>query len=193
MWDYKKGLPPLEKPVLQPYIIFKSYEDIYSTDIDGFPYFVVVSGELEKTDKFTIAGQKGLYTLKGYDNDKKTIMTKLDKTLDISERQTSDVKEHYLAWGMKTEADKVKTNYRWGIVEFNIEGRLNKNQIIQCNGFIMKITALEKNDNGIIDIYGEHIHHNILIPIYPFVHQNEIIEWYYNMQDVWLRQVKEIK
>lgn len=193
MWNYKNGLPPLEKPILKKPINFQQHNSIYSTDIDGFPYFLIVSDELKYTNKFVVAGQLGLYTLKSYKDQEKILNSKMDKIVNISDRKVESVKEHYAAWGMKKEAEKIKTNYRWDDNNFYIEGKLSKNQVIQYQGFIMKITHLEKDEDGIINIYGEHIDYNVMIPIYPYKKNGVIIEWYYDMLDVWLRQVKEIE
>lgn len=191
MWQYKNGLPPINKPTLGEPVELREKDTIYETGIDGFPYFIATPTLLKHINKFVIAGQSGLYSLKSFDTNSKTLTAKVDKTLNINDRFTTDVKEHFKAWGMKKEAELVKTNYRLGALEFNIDGKLSKGQTVQVGGLTLKIADLQKSEDKVIDILIDIVHHDIMIPIFPYVANGNVVDWYYDMKDVWIRQAKE--
>lgn len=198
-WDYKNGLPPLKKAKLGDEFDFISGEKVFKTNIDGFPYVVldVDLDLLKPKNKFSIEGEQGMYTVTSIDIDRKTLEAKMDKVLDLTERTVRKVKDYYNGWGMKKEAEKVKANYHWGYasawvrVELCIEGKLSKNQVVQYNNDIVKITDLVKSEDGIVNIIGEFIHRKQVRVVYPYKEYGEVKCWYEDIREVWLRQSKE--
>lgn len=197
-WDYKNGLPPLKKAKLGDEFEFISGEEVFKTNIDGFPYVVLDTDfeMLNKKDKFSIEGEQGMYTVTLVDIDRKTLEAKMDKVLDLTERTVKKVKDYYIGWGMIKEAERVKANYHWGYasawvgVELCIEGKLSKNQVVQYNNDIVKIADLVKSEDGIVNIIGEHINREQVQPVYPYKESGEVKEWYEDMRDVYLKQAK---
>jgi len=192
-WDYKNGLPPLKKAKLHHEFEFLDNEEVYTTNIDGFPY-ALYDGDYIEGDKVTFHGEFGMYTVKKIDHDKKHIELKMDKVLQLNDRTVEAVKNHYIGWGMTKEADKVKANYLWTYtssfvtVQLSIEGKLSKNQVVQFNKDIVKITELKKYPDGITTIIGQIIPKTIVYALYPYIKNGEVICWYEDVGMVWMRQ-----
>jgi len=198
-WNYKNGLPPLKKAKLGDEFEFLESEEIFKTNIDGFPYIVLESftQELNKKDKFSIEGEQGMYTVTSIDFDRKVLEAKVDKVLDLTERTVNKIKDYYIGWGMKKEAEKVKANYLWnngsniGGCELAVEGKLSKNQVVQFHEWIIKITNLKKNEDGLIEIDGDFVDRWEVSSVYPYKEYGEVKGWYDDYADVLLRQVTE--
>lgn len=197
-WNYKNGLPPLNKTKLDDEFEFLDNEEVYTTNIDGFPY-VLYHGDYSEGDKVTLEWEFGMYTVKKIDHDKKHVELKMDRVLQLNDRTVEAVKSHYIAWGMVKEAEKVKANYVWTYassftnIDLVIDGKLSKNQIVQYNNEILKITDLIKYENGLVIIKGQFYITYTIQPLYPYIKNGEVICWYEDMKDVWLRQVKDYK
>ena len=195
-WNYENGLPPLKKAKLYDEFEFLDNEAVYTTNIDGFPY-VLYDGDYFEGDKVTFHGEFGMYTVKKIDHDKKHVELKMDKVLQLNDRTVEAMKSHYIGWGMTKEADKVKPNYLWtyaslfGVVGLSIEGKLSKNQVVQFNKDIVKITELKKYPDGITTIIGQIIPKTIVFALYPYIKNGEVICWYEDMKDAWLRQARD--
>ena len=201
-WNYENGLPPLKKAKLYDEFEFLDNEAVYTTNIDGFPY-VLYDGDYYEGNKVAFHGEYGMYTVKKIDHDKKNVELKMDKVLQLNDRTVEAVKSHYIGWGMTKEADKVKPNYLFESwiydneikdfttkkIEFVIDGKLSKNQSIQYQG-IHKIINIQKNEDGLFEIFAEPYVTTIIFPLYPYIKNGEIICWYEDMKDVWLRQAK---
>jgi len=193
-WDYNNGLPPLKKAKLHDEFEFLDNEEVYATNIDGFPY-VLYDGDYDEGDKVAFHGEFGMYTVKKIDHDKKHIEFKMDKVLQLNDRTVEAVKSHYLGWGMTKEVGKVKANYVWTYassftnIDLVIDGKLSKNQIVQYNNDILKITDLIKYENELVIIKGEFYITSTIQPLYPYIKNSEVICWYEDMKDVYLRQV----
>lgn len=198
-WDYSKGLPNIKKHrQIQEFEIMDD-EKLYTTNIDGFPYLLE-----DETIKYFKVGNKiaidseiGLYTVKSVDEENYHVELKLDKILDITSRTVDMVAEHYIGWGMKPEAEKVKCNYLWTYqssfvdVKLNIEGKLSKNQVVQFNNDIIKITELVKNEEKQFVIVGEHVKYDTVTPLFPYIKNGEIKCFYDDIGDVYLKQARD--
>lgn len=191
-------LPPLQKPTLSDKIDI-SLGEIFETGVDGIPYVFVKSENVENVEnllktKFPVefVGNVGLYTLKSIDFTAKTMTFKHNKTTLLMERRIDFLREHYKAWGMKKESENIKPNYRIELVEYNIEGKLSKNQVIMDGNFYMKINNLVKSEDGITNVKFDYILPDILEPAYPYKVNNQVVCWYRDIKDVWVRQAREV-
>lgn len=201
MYTHKDLLPPLEKPKLSSALtLYNEDKNIIYTNVDGAPYFINYGQDLSKKKKFYLLFEHGseetLYTIKN--NSDNQLEAKIDKTISLTDRKIEEVKDHYEKWGMKKEADRVKTNYMLNGYELNINGKLSLNQVFSfktCSSMVLhgKITKLEKNDQGVINIEYDRIETEICLPVFPYVKNNKVICWYNDMKDVWLRQVQYLK
>ena len=194
-WNYSNGLPPLNKPELDEEYKFSADENVWKTNVDGFPYIVLSDNELlNKKNKFSFYNEQGMYSVTFVDNHSKVLEAKMDKVLDLTERTVEKVKEHYMGWGMKKEAEKVKSNYIWSLgyglggIELVVEGKLSKNQVIQYNDWIIKITELNKNEYGLIEIIGEHVDRQLVQPVYPYEENGKVVNWFMDRKDVLVKQ-----
>ena len=199
-WNYKNGLPTLKKAKLHAEFEFLDNEEVYTTNIDGFPY-VLYDGDYLEGDKVAFHGEFGMYTVKNIDHDKKHVELKMDKVLQLNDRTVEAMKSHYIGWGMTKEADKVKPNYlfeSWVYdkemkdctikkLEFVIDGKLSKNQNIQHQG-IHKITDIQKNEDGLFEIFAEQYVTTTIFQLYPYIKNGEVICWYEDVGMVWMRQ-----
>lgn len=203
-WDYKNGLPPLQKKRLDDKFELLDNEVVLKTNIDEFPYLVELLDMryLEPKVKFSITGEAGLYTVKSVDLEKQTLEAKMDKTLDLTGRTVAQVRSYYDGWGMKKEAEKIKANYIWkdmrfnimsnkSFIELNIDGKISKNQVVQYRNAIIKITDLIKNEEGLIEIHGEPVDRYHVQAVFPYKKNGEFVCWYEDVVDVWLRQAVE--
>lgn len=71
-----------------------------------------------------------------------------------------------------------------------IDGKLSKNQNIQYQE-IHKITNIQKNEDGVFEIFAEPYVTTIIFQLYPYIKNDEVICWYEDMKDVYLHQVKD--
>ena len=197
-WDYNNGLPPLKKAKLHDEFEFLDNEEVYATNIDGFPY-VLYDGDYDEGYKVAFHGEFGMYTVKKIDHDKKYVELKMDKVLQLNDRTIDSVKSHYIGWGMTKESDKVSATYVWNNLDAEttdiklvIDGKLSKNQNIQYGG-IYKIKDMQKNEDGLFEIFAEQYVTTTIFQLYPYIKNREVICWYMDIGTVWLRQAKDSK
>jgi len=164
MITHENLLTPLAKPQLGMEVKFLSGDVILHTNIDGIPYALSApqhkEEKLHQNDRVTFEGANEVYTVKKISYNKNILEAKLDKVLQLGEREIETLKAQYESWNEKNIADKLKSNYILGLdsgktAEFVIEGKLSKNQVIRYKNYLLKITELVKLDSGLTSIIGE--------------------------------------
>jgi len=201
MITHENLLTPLAKPQLGMEVKFLSGDVILHTNIDGIPYALSApqhkEEKLHQNDRVTFEGANEVYTVKKISYNKNILEAKLDKVLQLGEREIETLKAQYESWNEKNIADKLKSNYILGLdsgktAEFVIEGKLSKNQVIRYKNYLLKITELVKLDSGLTSIIGEKIPFKTLSDIYPYKVNNNIHAWYFDRRDVLIREGMEV-
>ena len=169
------------------------YDAVYRTNVDGIPYVLIDESkdELVIKTKYVMKGNQGMYTLMSVDVDKKVLEFQLDKVLDLTERLVSKVQDFYDGFGIKKTA---KCNYvidNLVHLEFDVEGKLSKNQTVQIYSQIIKITDLIKLENKVVEIKGKQVEHGELVPVYLYKEYKDVLGWFYDWGDMLLHKARE--
>lgn len=188
-------LTPLAKPTLGMEVQFLGGDVILNTNIDGIPYALSApqhpEEKLHQNDKVSFEGTNEVYTVKKISYNKNILEAKLDKVLQLEEREITNLVVKHNSWNEPDVADKLEPNYTLNGVNFVIEGKLSKNQTVRFCDILLKITDLVKREDGLTEIKGESIKFKTLSDIYPYKVDNNIQAWYYDIKDCHLRAARD--
>lgn len=189
---YRNGLPLIKKAKLGNPLNVRNNNQIWKTNLDEVPYILQFKDEeFSIGEKYSIKDE--LYTLKSIDAKNNELTFKIDKVINLTERTLDKLIEYYKDWGINKKVKVTHSTQRYReTLELDIEGKLNKKQIIKLFGVFYKIVELNKN-NGVIEIVKENLDCEFLTAVYPYKERNVIKDWYFDIGEVWLRQAKEAK
>lgn len=183
-FHYRNGLPKPKKDY--KHLPLKGEKDFWSTNIDGVPYVCNMYDDLIANGKYHL--EDGLYTLKKINENNKSLEFRPVKFTDLNTMSVKYLEEYKDILGIK----KINPNYIFSDEQLMVNGKLSKNQTFKMWGLFYVVDDLIKEENGIVRIiHSCTLNNHNLLPVYPYKEKGIVIDWYQDIQGVWVRQAEE--